>query len=383
MALRVLAYINLINAVLLFCAATLIFLPAPHYLLWLAGVAASELPLQIAMLALVLLAVSFILLRLKRHRKISVASASLALLASLLALADIGSIYHYASANRFDLSASDCFNFLGLDKNAQKLEAQEYAKRDGRPLNLDIYEPISRSTGKRAAIVVVHGGSWRNGRRSDFAQYDFWLAGLGYTVFDLDYRLCNSSVHFPAPVQDIEQALSWIKAHADQYHVDRDRIALLGRSAGAELALVAAYRTALAGSTLKPVRCVVSLYGPTDLTWNYHHPVKPDVIDTAVVLKNYIGGPPDALPELYAQASPINLICDQTPPSLFLHGGRDQLVSTSNVERLEPLLKTHRIPYEYCLLPWANHGFDWHCSGFSSQISKAVIKKFLQKYLTY
>ncbi len=379
MAFRTLAYINLINAVILFCAAILIFVPAPHYMLWLAGVGASEMPLQIVALALVLLAVSLLLVVAKRHRLMASASAMLAIQASLLALFDIGSIYNYAGAKGYVLSAAEALSFQGANGQVQRFEPQEYAKSNGQSLYVDIYEPAT--TLKRPAIVVIHGGSWRSGRRSDYVRYNSWLAMQGYTVFDIDYRLSRSDVHFPAPVQDIELALAWINAHADKYHVDSNRIALLGRSAGAQLALVSAYRTRSKNDSVKPIRCVVSLYGPTDLTWNYHHPVEPDVINSSVVLKNYLGGSPEELPALYAQASPVNLISDQTPPTLFLHGGRDQVVSTINVERMEPLLQAHRIPYEYCLLPWANHGFDWHFNGFSSQISKDVMAKFLRKYL--
>jgi acetyl esterase/lipase len=386
--LRIIAYINLINALLLFMAALLIFLPAPFYCFWLVAALASELPVQIALIGLILLVVSQAIFFGRRYRLLAVTSACLASLAIAIALNDIGSIYQYAKMHGQQLSWTDTFNFGGPPPALwRKLEAKEYARHrrcanyaaDAKGLDLDICEPTAG--GVHPAVVVIHGGSWHGGRRSDFASVDHWLASLGYTVFDLDYRLCDGSVDFPAPVQDIELALAWINLHAADYHIDPKRIAVLGRSAGGQLALVAAYRTGRAGSSKPPVRCVISYYGPTDLAWDYANPIQPDVIDARAVLRNYIGATPYESPSLYAQASACALVSHSTPPTLFLHGGRDQLVSPRNVDRLVPILARNKIPYAYCFLPWANHGFDWHFNGLSSQVSRGVLEKFLEEYL--
>ena len=119
---------------------------------------------------------------------------------------------------------------------------------------------------------------------------DNFLAETGYTVFDIDYRLADASVHFPAQIDDVATAVNWIKAHSVELKVDPQRIALLGRSAGAQMALAAAYRADLAGQPL--TKCVVSFYGPTDLAWDYANPVQPDVINARSVLSNYLGGCP-------------------------------------------------------------------------------------------
>jgi dipeptidyl aminopeptidase/acylaminoacyl peptidase len=129
------------------------------------------------------------------------------------------------------------------------------------------------------------------------------------------------------------------------------------------------------------VRAVISFYGPTDLAWDYTNPGRPDVIDTPHVLENYLGGSPNSAPEVYASASPTEHVSAQSPPTLFLHGGHDQLVRAENVERIMPKLEAAGVEVTYVYLPWANHGFDYNFNGWSSQIAQAEIDKFLDSHL--
>jgi acetyl esterase/lipase len=126
---------------------------------------------------------------------------------------------------------------------------------------------------------------------------------------------------------------------------------------------------------------VIDLYGPTDLPWDYDNPIQPDVINCKETIANYLGGAPDAMPALYAQASAAALVSQATPPTLFIYGGRDQIVSHLNGDRLAAKLKERSVPSRYLHLPWANHGFDWNFSGLSSQISRQAIEMFLREFL--
>ncbi|HEX8336877.1 MAG TPA: alpha/beta hydrolase [Pyrinomonadaceae bacterium] len=274
----------------------------------------------------------------------------------------------------------------------------EFASLDGHPLRLDVYLPpdsTPREVGADAdagplspAVIVIHGGSWSGGEKSDFESYNRWLAAGGRVVFDVEYRLANRAQRFPAQLADIKCAIAWVKRHAGRYHVDPGRLALLGRSAGGQLALLAAYTAN--HPTLRPescdaqdtsVRAVVSFYGPTDLAWDYTHPGRPDVIDTRRVLENYLGGSPASTPKAYESASPVEHVSAQSPPTMFLHGGHDQLVLPENVERITPKLAAAGVTFSYVYLPWGNHGFDYNFNGWSSQIAQAEIGKFLDSHL--
>jgi acetyl esterase/lipase len=105
------------------------------------------------------------------------------------------------------------------------------------------------------------------------------------------------------------------------------------------------------------------------------------VIETTRVLENYLGGSPTSAPQAYTSASPIEHVSAQSPPTLFLHGGRDQLVRAENVERIMPKLAAAGVSVTYVNLPWANHGFDYNFNGWSSQIAQAEIGKFLDRHL--
>jgi acetyl esterase/lipase len=274
----------------------------------------------------------------------------------------------------------------------------EFASPGGHSLRLDVYQPQRLSNNEQPAhdqadsllpaVIVLHGGAWSRGVKSDFVEYDRWLAAGGRVVFDAEYRLADSTQRFPAQLEDVNRAIVWVKRHAAQYHVDPARIALLGRSAGGQLALLAAYtagdpsyQSAADVTQDTRVRAVISFYGPTDLAWDYAHPGRPDVIDTPHTLENFLGGSPATTPQAYAAASPIEHVNAKSPPTLFLHGGHDQLVLAANVERIMPKLAAAHVPYVYIYLPWANHGCDYNFNGWSSQIIQAKLSQFLDTYL--
>src|SRR6185295_1206032 len=133
----------------------------------------------------------------------------------------------------------------------------QFAKPNGIPLTLDVYRPSS--PGPHPVLLQVYGGAWQRGSPEDNGSFATWFASKGYVVVAIDYRHAPES-RWPAQIQDVRTALGWVEAHSAEYEADVRRIAMIGRSAGAQLALVAAYQ---GGSQL--IRAVVSFYGPTDL----------------------------------------------------------------------------------------------------------------------
>ena len=133
--------------------------------------------------------------------------------------------------------------------------------RPGTPdeLSLDFYAAV-RTDGRPApCVVLIHGGGWFSGGRTELAGLDRWLARRGYAVAAIDYRLAPQH-HWPDPADDVGAAITWLRGHADELGLDPQRFVLLGRSAGGQIA------TAFAYSRSDPVvRGVVSFYGPQDL----------------------------------------------------------------------------------------------------------------------
>ena len=381
--------------------ASLIVLPAPSYYLWMVAVGVSEWSVWLLIAGLLGAICGGGALLIERSSVAARIGIALSLWTIVCASVPIVAAYKVAAREGVRLSWG---RYLFGPKRAlpsitiNEQRAVEFASPAGHSLRLDVYQPQrltnnEQQAGEQAdgllpAVIVIHGGAWSRGVKSDFVQYDHWLAEGGRVVFDVEYRLANSTQHFPAQLADVNSAIVWVKRHAAEYHVDPARIALLGRSAGGQLALLAAYTandpTLQSGSGAVPdtrVRAVVSFYGPTDLAWDYMHPGRPDVIDTPHTLENYLGGSPTTAPQIYAAASPIEHVNALSPPTLFLHGGHDQLVLAENVERIMPKLAAAHVPYAYLYLPWANHGCDYNFNGWSSQLIQAKLNKFLDTYL--
>src|SRR5262249_13532576 len=158
-------------------------------------------------------------------------------------------------------------------------------------------------------------------------------------------------------------AIAYLKVHAAELGIDPTRMALLGRASGGQLALLSAYT---AGEP--SIRGVVSLYGPSDLRFEYDHPVSKQLLDTRAALENYLGGSPTKAEGQYYAASPINFVTASAPPTLLIHGLRDQHVKAEETERLDAKLKQVGVKHYFLRLPWATHGCDWSLHGPCGQI---------------
>src|SRR5262249_41639796 len=132
----------------------------------------------------------------------------------------------------------------------------------GQTLKMDAYLPAG---GPHPAVLLIHGGGWDHGDKASDATSARALAAHGFGAFAAHYRLAppGGTWHFPAPVEDVQAAMIWIRAHADEYRVDAKRVGAFGDSAGANLAL-------MLGVSGKPgadrADAVVSWSGPTDFT---------------------------------------------------------------------------------------------------------------------
>lgn len=250
-------------------------------------------------------------------------------------------------------------------------EAIEYAAADGTPLRLVKYQPVMPSV-NRGAIAAIYGGAWRSGDADENAHFNRYLAAQGYTVIALDYR--HAPPHpFPAQLQDVQLGLRLIRQRATEWGFEGDRLALIGWSAGAHLATLAAFQP-----DAPPVRAIVSYYGPVDLTEGYRNPPRPDPIDTRAVLEDFLNGTPDTRPADYRAASPMTYVRPGLPPVLLIYGDRDHIVKPEFGQRLHQRLRASGNTAALIRLPWAEHAFDAIFRGIGNQIALYHVERFLE-----
>jgi acetyl esterase/lipase len=247
-----------------------------------------------------------------------------------------------------------------------------YPAADGSPLAMRLYR--GPSSGPRPTVVVIYGGAWHTGDASQSASINRAIASHGYTVAAIDYR--HAPAHrFPAQLEDVRGALTLLHDSSSAWSIDTTRLVLLGRSSGGQLAELAAYTQAE-----RPVRAVIAIYAPYDLTQGYEDVPRPDPIGIRSVLRDFIGGTPAEQRERYRAASPATFVRAGLPPTLLLYGGRDHVVKPAFNRRAADALRAAHVPVVQVEVPWADHGFDMAPGGLGAQLELGVVLRFLARW---
>ena len=344
------------------------------YSLWLAALAV--LGICVALLA-----------RRAGLRRASLVAAVLGVVTVALCLVPVVQGWRTASQEGVALSLSEYFSFPAISSP----ETVTYARPDGEELKLDVRrrpdDGGAAGPERRPAVVTVHGGGGMLGGRSEDTLWSEWLAEQGYVVFSIDYRL-GLPPRWEDATGDVKCAVGWVEENADRYGVDPDRIALLGRSFGGHVALLAAY--AERDPRLPPscdvpdtgVEAVAAFYPPTDFTridetqWPWWRP------NLASSVKDSTGTDVDYVAEGDRRlASPVSHVDTGDPPTFLAHGGQDQISPSEQSILLANRLEEAGVPHRLIELPWANHGFDGAWGSWDAQIVRHELGEFLEQRL--
>jgi alpha-L-fucosidase 2 len=249
---------------------------------------------------------------------------------------------------------------------AQVFNDVEYARAYGVSLRFDGTVPAGE--GPFPAAIIVHGGAWVSGDRKANVQPLFKpLTAAGFAWFSISYTLVKDVSQLGAGVTDVQQAIAYVKSHAAQYNVDPNKIALIGESAGGQLAAMAA----LSGEPGAAVQAVVAMYAPTDLvalakSSNYIPPSFRDAVAGTPFEGLLMAG--------LAQLSPINHVSRNMPPFLFIHGTADTLVPFQQSVAMCDRMKAAGAACEVYPVQNAGHGMLWWQSvGVSTGYRKGMI----------
>ena len=236
-------------------------------------------------------------------------------------------------------------------------------------LALDYYPAVGRKNAP--CVVLVHGGGWDGGSRTEIAHFNHWLAHQGYAVAAVDYRLAPKSI-WPAQRADVLSAIAFLKANATKLSLDSTRLVLFGRSAGGNIAQAVGYT-----AHDSAIRGVIALYSPADLHFAWKYARDDDVLKSPVLLRQFLGGTPETAREAYESSSGYLHVTKTTPPTLLIHGEIDTLVWHRQSERLATRLAEHRVPHVFVSLPWATHAFEFNLHGPGGQLTTFSVEWFL------
>lgn len=249
----------------------------------------------------------------------------------------------------------------------------------GRELRCDVYTPPTRST-SAPAVLLLHGGAWRSGDRSQLRGYGIRLGMAGYVCVAAEYRLADEAA-WPAQIEDTKAAIRWLRASAHELGVDPRHIVAQGNSAGGHLALLAAGTPGLeafegqGGNPGVPtdVAAVVAIYPPTRL------PRVPTELFATAREPTRESGDEERAREAAHQASPTSHVTARFPPTLLIHGDADETVPVEASLEMHRALRDAGVPVELHLYPEQPHAFDAH-PDFGRQCA-AEMTFFLDRYV--
>lgn len=366
-------------AALLALLTIAMYFPMPVYGLWLLRFIARELALGVALIGIL----AALLARTAIWRSWAVV---MAILASLPVAAALPTLWHNGA--RFSLREY----VRGARQQSIDIVVHSNVKlsETNPELLADVYEGAGATSAPRPFALVIHGGSWIHGDKGDAQQISRALAAAGISVFDVRYRL-SPAHRFPASVRDVKCLLGQVRRQSQRFAIDPQKAALIGRSAGGQLALLAAYSAGDARLPPscevadEPVQAVVAIYPFTELLEAYAEPPHPDPEETCSVLEQHFGGPPDAQSAAYRMASPKTYIVPSTsrqlPPTLFLHGSSDMLVPSWHSTQLFSALRDAGQKAALVQVPLAEHAFDFRSGGAGEQLERSLVPTYLIRTL--
>ncbi|HEX4750512.1 MAG TPA: alpha/beta hydrolase [Bryobacteraceae bacterium] len=239
----------------------------------------------------------------------------------------------------------------------------EYANKDGKRLLLDLHIPDG--SGPFPAAILVHGGGFDQGSKSTNVRPLFApLADAGFAWFSVDYRLAPEA-KLPMAVDDVDDAIRWVKAHAHEYHVNSSKLALIGESAGGYLVNYIGTRQAMRTR----VAAVVDFYGPSEYgKLSLMRREHPEQFDMANINGHAAHGGGihffgvDSLNEsglaTLHRESPIAAVHKDEPPFLIIAGNKDDQVAYSQSTEFCDAIKSAGAHCDLITIEEGGHGMS-------------------------
>jgi pectinesterase len=274
--------------------------------------------------------------------------------------------YRQTVATHPDIKTVNEFKFVSVAEKRNIAYCKTGLASGERELKLDVFYPKEKNTLLKTAVIIIHGGGWRTGNRTQHYPLAQKLAALGYVCFTPEYRLSTEAL-FPAAVYDIKAAIRWVKKNAAKYNIDTSRIVAMGFSAGGELASfmgttgnMPLFEGANCNTDMTShINAVVDIDG----TLSFVHPDGREGDDSkrTSAATYWFGYSKKENIKLWEAASPLSYVSSSTPPTLFInssvpwmHAGREDYIKVLDEHRIYSEVKNFEgAPHSFCLFePW-------------------------------
>jgi acetyl esterase/lipase len=234
------------------------------------------------------------------------------------------------------------------------LRDQTYRGHGGTPLLLDLFLPGGDET-DRAAVLVLHGGSWRGGDKRDLESIALGMARAGFVAVNVNYSL-DAKPAFPAELIDVQAAIRWVRDNAEEHGIDPRRVGAMGVSAGGQLAALAG--AVGTGPLTDGVRlgAVVSWSAPMNLLALTGYAPPPASILWNLVLVDVLGCPGATCPERYVAFSPVTHVTADDSPMLLVNSLADPSVPYLQTQAMADRLRVAGVPVQVLPVPGSSHG---------------------------
>ncbi|MGN1295833.1 MAG: alpha/beta hydrolase [Bacilli bacterium] len=220
---------------------------------------------------------------------------------------------------------------------------------------LNIYIPKNKAS--NGLVLFIHGGAWISGDKKDYIDSCKFYSSYGYLSATMNYRYASEDVTCENILEDITSAIKFIKNYVSFYDIDLDGLMLGGHSAGGHLSLLYGYKCKDISPV--PVKGIISLAGPTDLTHESYY--TSETKDLAYGIFSYLIGDKlneenkESKRELLESISPLYYVSSDCAPTLIVQGDEDLIVNCENSYLLADKLKANNVPYELIIFPHSGH----------------------------
>jgi len=250
------------------------------------------------------------------------------------------------------------------------LKDVKYHSQSNRDLFLDVY--LKNDNKLHPAVVLIHGGGWKSGDKSQTHALAQKIALSGYSCFCIEYRK-SLEAKYPAAIIDVKNAIKFIKEKAQNYKVDPNKIAVLGCSSGGQMAALIGTtngNSKFEEVTTKPTACVQAIID-MDGILAFHHPESQE----GKIAGLWLGGDYEEVPNLWEEASALNNCDRNTPPILFINSSNSRFHAGQN--DMITILEKNGIYYEVKTLNNSPHSFWFFHPWFEEIVN--ISTQFLNK----